>query len=483
MGTFSAFDRYRPLLDDWPAFRASLRRPLPVTAWTNTLRTTPVALQRWLRRDGFDPRPLGWCPEAFRLQADVRHGDSLAYLAGWYHVQEEVALLPVQLLAALPGEAVLDLCAAPGNKTAQLAVALRNRGTLIANDRSAGRLNILRTTLARLGLLNVTVTSTDASRFPLSAGPFDRVLADVPCSAEGTVRKYPRVAFHSNLENSRRLARVQQSILSQAVRCCKPGGRIVYATCTFAPEENEAVVAEVLRRFADEDLRLIPTRLPGFRTTPGLTSWEDQAFPPTLRHAHRIWPHQNDTGGFFIAVLQKGETLRDMASAPSTPAPASQPRPVLEVLEDRFGIPAAAFASYRFHPSGKALYCVAGDHPFPDLPRVLQCGLRFVKTGQDYPKLTTEAALAFGHLARHNVVPLDAAQTQTFVNRGDLTLSPSQGSYCTSPGYVMVSYDGQILGIGSYEGEPGRRLSSLFPKQWAGLHGRYAGALTPLEQS
>lgn len=300
----SALDRYRPIVDDWPAFCAALQRPLPVCIWTNTLRATPPEVSAWLARDGFAPVPTTWYPGAFRLSAAARPAQHAAYSMGLFHIQEEASLLPPVLLGAQPGETILDLCAAPGGKTAQIAVDLQNTGTVVANDRYSGRLHVLRTLMDRLGLCNVSTTVCDGTRYPVPNALFDRVLVDVPCSCEGTSRKHPRVLRKASREQSLRMAAVQVDLLQQAIACCKPGGHVVYATCTYAPEENEAVVDAVLAAYPDA-IRLQTPVLKNLVTTPGLTQWEDQSFQPSLSQTRRLWPHHQDTGGFFVALLQK----------------------------------------------------------------------------------------------------------------------------------------------------------------------------------
>lgn len=300
------FERYRPLIDDWEAFADALRRPLPTCIWANPLRTTPGALADWLHEHGFEATPLPWLDHAFRLPADADIGQRLPYVAGLCHVQEEVSLLPVPLLAPQPGERVLDLCAAPGNKTAQIATRLRNRGTVVANDISYGRVASMRSTLDRLGIANVSATTYDAANYPSESGAFDRVLADVPCSCEGTSRKQPSVV--AQREAMRDPTGAQRAILRQAVRRCRPGGRVVYSTCTYAPEENEAIIDAVLRDVGPDALRLRPARIDGVTGCPGLTTWQGRSFHPSLAKTLRVWPHQNDTGGFFVAVLEKADT-------------------------------------------------------------------------------------------------------------------------------------------------------------------------------
>ncbi len=296
-------DRYRPLVDDWPAFIDALSRPLPVCVWTNTLRTDRETVYDWLHREGLSPRTLSWNSSAFRLGSDSRPGNRLPYQAGLYHVQEEAAMLPAVLLEPRPEERILDLCAAPGNKTAQIAVSMHNRGSLIANDRSEGRLHILRTTLARLGIVNTSTTVFDAVKYPGNE-LFDCILLDGPCSCEGTSRKHPAVLRTSTPQRACHMGNRLALMLRRAVQLCRPGGRIAYSTCTYAPEENEAVIDEMLNRYGDR-LSVVQTSLEGFTASPGITEWQGSRYDSQVRNTLRIWPHQNDTGGFYVALLQK----------------------------------------------------------------------------------------------------------------------------------------------------------------------------------
>ncbi|MGE0653958.1 MAG: RsmB/NOP family class I SAM-dependent RNA methyltransferase, partial [Alphaproteobacteria bacterium] len=294
--------RYRPLVDDWEAFIAALERPRGATLQVNVARTDRAALAVLLAEDGVAAEPLAWRDGGLRLPSGVRPGLSWAYRAGLYQIQDEAAMVPVALLDPQPGERVLDLCAAPGNKTAQIALALGNRGTVVANDVKPGRLATVHHTIARLGLLNVSTTALDGRRFPPVAGGFDKVLVDAPCSAEGT-------ATHGFVPASPAGFRqwvigVQRGLLARAAALCRPGGRIVYATCTYAPEENEAVVDWVLRALPGL-VRLVPARLAGLALSAGLTEWQGRRFAPALADTARLWPQRAGTGGFFIAVLER----------------------------------------------------------------------------------------------------------------------------------------------------------------------------------
>lgn len=462
------FTRYQEIIDDWDAFQEAVKRPLPTTIWANPLRTTPAQLQAIL---GVPLEPIPWLPNAFRLPADFAAGQHWSYLAGLYHIQEEVSMLPVHFLDIQPGDRVLDLCAAPANKTAQIGMALNNSGTVVANDRSTGRMRAASHALNRLGLTNVTTTTTDAVNYPKASGFFDKILADVPCSCEGTCRKDRSVTWRVSAKDSAKLVGSQEGILRKAVQRCRAGGRIVYATCTFAPEENERIVNTILQEYG-EFVRLLPAEIVGLKSSPGLTEWQGEQLHPDLHHAIRVWPHQNDTGGFFVAVLEKLEDPRMQAentpvAEPQTLIVNEERQPWLTILSDRFGIDPAHFDDYVIFREGrKGVYITNRDQQPPQKPKPDAVGMLFMRTDGKYPKLTTSAALRFGNLASKNVVDLEAAQVQAFMGRQDFEVDAAQVQNVSGTGYIILRYRGRVVGLGVYR-QHLSLVESLFPKGWA----------------
>jgi 16S rRNA C967 or C1407 C5-methylase (RsmB/RsmF family) len=175
----------------------------------------------------------------------------------------------------------------------------------VANDRNVYRLRALRRVIDRLGVANTSVTAYDGANYPRESGEFDKVLVDAPCSCEGTSRKNPEVVHASSVDYFNRLSGTQRALLRQAVRRCRKGGLIVYSTCTYAPEENELVVDDLLEEFGAHALRLLPARIDGLASSPGITRWDGRQLSEELTRTMRLWPHQNDTGGFFVALLEK----------------------------------------------------------------------------------------------------------------------------------------------------------------------------------
>jgi NOL1/NOP2/sun family putative RNA methylase len=305
-------DRYESLVDDAVAFRAACDRPLPAVVRVNTLKTTVDRARAALDSEGIDHEPTDWHPGVLRL-SEGSPGRNWPHAHGWTHGQEEVSNLPALVLDPDPGDRVWDACAAPGSKTTQLAALMNDRGRLVGNDNNLGRLSALRHNAERLGVTNLVVTNRDARNFslkplgqesdhPSGIDTFDRALVDAPCSCEGTIRKNPDAFDTWSLDHVHSVAGVQKGILRRAVQATRPGGTVVYSTCTFAPEENEAVLDHVL---GAEDCRLADIDAP-LDGVPGVTGWEGERYDPSVEKALRIYPHHNDTGGFFCAKLEVG---------------------------------------------------------------------------------------------------------------------------------------------------------------------------------
>lgn len=459
------FVRYRELLDDFEAFAACLEERLPAHVRHHPDRLGSDEARMLLEEIGAEPTPSPWLASGWRVKRGPEIGRSWLWSSGVFHHQEEVSCLPVPLLDPQPGESVLDLCAAPGGKTAQIAHAVGRSGLVIANEPRMARHRALRQAIERLGLVNVACLRSDGTKLPSSIGTFDRVLADVPCSCEGTTRKSAHATERPERLPREEMAILQWRLLLAAVDRCRPGGRIVYSTCTYAPEENEGVVDEVLRR-AEGAVRLVPAVIPGLVTRPGITAWEGRQFDPGLKHAARVWPHDNDSGGFFVAVLEKD------GDAPATIAretlPPAHEHPLLEELfVQALGIASADLDDLAMTQSGsKGLYVGARDMGALDEPLIETRGIRFVRTKKTPPKPTTPAALELGRFATRAVVNLDLEQTETYRRHGTVVPRAEQLERVVEPGYVIVTHRGHPLGTGIQHARSGE-LESLFPKALA----------------
>ena len=297
-----ALTRYEPIVDDFDAFLDACERPLPTVVRVNTIKASTGRTVKALESEGIGVTGRDWNDSALELDVE-KPGNTWASFHGWIHGQEEISQLPATVLDPLPGERVWDACAAPGGKATQIAALSNDDGFVVATDANLGRLSALRFNAERLGATSLAVTHGDARHFsfgPFGFDAFDRALVDAPCSCEGTVRKNPDAIEGWSLDHVTQIAGIQKGILQRAIQATRPGGTVVYSTCTFAPEENEAVLDAVLER---EDCTIVPFAV-DLEGAPGVTEWEGERYDGSVRHAKRFYPHQNDTGGFFCAKLE-----------------------------------------------------------------------------------------------------------------------------------------------------------------------------------
>jgi NOL1/NOP2/sun family putative RNA methylase len=297
-------ERMRALLgSEAERFLESLGRPAERAVRANPLKLGPGELPAVV---GMDLDPVPWCEEAFFLPGGLRAGVTPAHAAGLLYLQEPSALLPVEALEVRPGHRVLDLAAAPGGKTTQIAGKLGARGVVVANEVEAGRLRALADNLDRWGSWRVAVCSEPVERLAerLAPGAFDRVLLDAPCSGEGLFRRSAAARAQWRPGHVRGSAERQRRLLRHAARLVRPGGVLVYSTCTFAPEENEQQVADFLAGHEGWELLEIPWR---DGLAPGRPDWCHDG-PAELERTVRLWPHRLRGDGHFVAKLgRRGE--------------------------------------------------------------------------------------------------------------------------------------------------------------------------------
>lgn len=295
------------LQEEAPAFWDAMDSGAPAAGLrVNPLKTSLEALQ------GILPgpiRPLPWSDQGIALQEAHELGKHPYHTAGLFYLQEPSAMVPVSILDPQPGERVLDLCAAPGGKTTQIHARMAGKGLLIANDSHPRRVQALARNLERWGARNIAVLCETPRRLgDHLPGYFDRVLVDAPCSGEGRFRSAPGEINHWSPGFIARCCQIQDEILWFAARLVKPGGTLVYSTCTFNQDENEGTLARFLERnqdFSIDPVEPLPAYSPGIQleSAPGLD----------FSGAVRIWPHKTTGEGHFAA------RLRRLCSSPSSP--------------------------------------------------------------------------------------------------------------------------------------------------------------------
>ena len=290
---------------EYPQFIESITQPPISFVRINTLKTSVQTGIDHLKQLGIDTSPLPWFSAGFRtvgLQEQLPF--TKEYALGWYYIQEGGSMLPPVVLNPQPYDTVLDLCAAPGSKTTQMAQMMQNQGAIIANDRSFRRLTSFGHNIQVSGVINTITLCQDgrhlSTRLPLQ---FDRILVDAPCTASGHLRsKIPQYEF-PDMQRILGIQTVQKGLLTAAFRLLKSGGSLVYSTCSIHPEENEMVVNHLLENFDNASIQSPNIR--DFNSHPGLTQWNDEQFQEVIANCLRIYPHDNETDGFFIALIRK----------------------------------------------------------------------------------------------------------------------------------------------------------------------------------
>lgn len=353
---------------------------LPETVRVNPLRSDRKWVEEWLSDSGanriewFQGPGSAWEMPFTRGSAEGQTRELLKALheTGRVTRQELVSMIPVLAMDITPGETVLDMCASPGSKTTQIAECLGDSGVVFANEISNSRANTLVSNIQRHSSRATIVINHDGRHLPkVPLNGFDKILVDAPCTGSATTRKNPEVWGKWSPQGGRSLHDLQISLLRKAVSLAKPGGRVVYSTCSLDPIENEAVVAEIIR--TENNLELLPVSeiLPNLPGRHGFSSWsdiDDEAEPSTnislepsmtspveneisesLKRCMRIWHDDIGGGGFFISVLQKS---RDLPAEPQdskfykspdevNPDIKSSPQPITKEmsnrLDDRWG--------------------------------------------------------------------------------------------------------------------------------------------------
>ena len=284
--------------EEYPAFLQSYEEPRKFGLRVNTMK---ISVEEFQRLAPFHLTPIPWIPNGFYYEREDDPARHPFYYAGLYYLQEPSAMTPASVLPVMPGEHVLDLCAAPGGKATALGAKLAGEGLLVANDISASRAKALLKNLEIFGIRNSFVTNAYPAKLAEQfAGAFDKILVDAPCSGEGMFRKDLANARVWSLEKVKECAKTQHEIIRQAVSMLKPGGLLLYSTCTFSPEENEQTIASLLQEHPELQLVELPWYEGFAHGRPELADGN-----PELTKCVRIFPHRMAGEGHFLALLYK----------------------------------------------------------------------------------------------------------------------------------------------------------------------------------
>jgi len=274
-------------------------KPLNKSIRVNTLKISISQLKNKLNNFTFTQVP--WCKEGFWIKGERTDlGNLLEHSLGYFYVQEAASMIPPVVLNPLENDLVLDLAAAPGSKTTQMAQLMNNKGLIIANDIKYDRLKALSINLQRLGILNTIITLK--SNYSFKDMKFDKILLDAPCSGSGAIRKSLKTIEMWNPNMLINLSGTQKKLILNAYDSLKDDGILVYSTCSVDPEENEAVVNFLLK---NRNAKLEKISL-DIKKTEIILDYGKEHFNDEIKKCLRIWPQDNDTEGFFIAKIRKG---------------------------------------------------------------------------------------------------------------------------------------------------------------------------------
>lgn len=360
-------ERMRQMLgESYVTFLESYDRPRQYGLRVNTLKVSPQGFEKI---SPFALTPVPWTKNGYYYNGEERPGKDPYYAAGLYYLQEPSAMTPAARLPVCPGDRVLDFCAAPGGKATELAARLQGEGVLVANDISNSRAKALLHNLELFGAANIFVTN----EIPGKLGGcfeewFDKVLVDAPCSGEGMFRKAPEVVKTWDENRPEYFASIQKDIVDNAVRVLRPGGMMLYSTCTFAPVENEGTIAWLLQRHPEMEL-IEMEPFEGFSS--GEPKWGDGN--PELKKCVRIWPHCMDGEGHFLALLRKKGDNLTKKSEKSLPC-SGMTREEKKILDAFLKDMEIALDLERIDIKGGKAYLV------PELPAKAK-GIRFLRNG------------------------------------------------------------------------------------------------------
>ena len=299
--------RYKEILgDDNKRFLKYCMMPLRKSIRVNTLKISVKELKERLERKGYRLKRIPWIETGFWVEKEEDMealGNTEEHFLGYFYVQEASSMIPPIVLNPNENDVVLDMSAAPGSKTTQMAEMMGNKGIIIANDPNYSRLKALKYNIDKAGAINVVVTNMDGRKFGKKSIKFDKILLDAPCSSEGTIRKEWKVLSRWSERMIKDIARLQKKLILSAFDSLKKGGVMVYSTCTHAPEENEGVLDYLLKK--RENAKIVDFEVKGLKARKGVSKWREYEYNKDVEKSKRVWPQDNDSEGFFISKIIK----------------------------------------------------------------------------------------------------------------------------------------------------------------------------------
>ena len=433
--------------EEFPAFLQSYEEEKKQSLRINPLKGNK---EDFLSQNPFTLTPVEWEQNGYYFEADDRPGKHPYHEAGVYYIQEASAMFPVTLLEAEQGERVLDLCAAPGGKSTQIAAAMQGKGLLVCNEIHPARAKILSENIERMGVTNALVVNHAPDELARHfQGYFDRILVDAPCSGEGMFRKNDEATAEWSPENVTMCAERQDEVLSYAAQMLAPGGRLVYSTCTFAPEENEGTISRFLK--AHPEFFIVKTEGNSGISSGNPEFVKDPA--PGIENTFRLWPHKLKGEGHFAAVLQKQGSLPQLVNAGNLERGIAKKdlKEFLEFEKNTLKKPLEG----TFLKFGDQVYLAPDGTPSLKGLKVLRPGLHLgtLKKNRFEPSHSLALALKAEEVTAHMDLSIGGKEVTDYLS--GLLLDSNQNGWC------LITAGGYSIGWGK---GAGGRMKNHYPK-------------------
>ena len=438
--------------DEYPAFLAHYEQPKHAGLRVNTLK---ISVEDFLKINPFHLKPVPWTKNGFYYEEEDRPARHPYYAAGLYYLQEPSAMTPAAILPVTPGDYVLDLCAAPGGKATELGAKLQKKGMLVANDISASRAKALQRNIELCGIPNSFITNEPPASLARSMpGFFDKILVDAPCSGEGMFRKEPAVAKSWTPDRPEFFAKLQKECVSAAISMLKPGGYMLYSTCTFSPVENEGIVSYILEQYPEMEIQDIDS-YEAFSS--GNPLWGNG--DPRLEKSIRIFPHLVEGEGHFLALFKK-EGLSHQTPAAAGKKLDKTAEKLLAEFWDSCEIP---FNKERIEVRNNNVYCLPpSDNHFKGI-HFLRNGLFLGELKKNRFEPSQPLALALTKEDFPSCLNLSSTDERIgrYLRGESLLIEPGE---CTKEkGWQLVCVDGYPMGFGKLVNG---LLKNKYPAGW-----------------
>ncbi len=435
--------------DEFDSYLESYKKPRFYGLRVNTLK---ISVEEFLKIAPFHLEPVPWTQDGFYYQEGDNPGRHPYYYAGLYYIQEPSAMLPGAVIGVKPGERVLDLCAAPGGKTVQMAAQMKGKGLLVANDINTDRVKALVKNVELCGVRNAIVLNETPDKLVKNfEGYFDKIMVDAPCSGEGMFRKDEDAIKSWEKYKCEKCCGMQWDILEQVDRMLKPGGVILYSTCTFSPEEDELMIERFLDKHPGRYELLEIPKAAGI--VGGRTEWSSGKYD--FSKAARLWPHKLNGEGHFAALIRKTDSAVETDSRMDRPDKTSTIDPVVtDFIKNNTNLNPEG----HIFQKGANVYCLPVQSPDLSGLKVAKFGWYLGELGPKgfIPSHSFAVSLNYNEIKNKINFAADSREINSYL-KGETMMESGE------KGYTGICVDGYPIGWAKQTGD---MLKNLYPKGW-----------------